>query len=69
MNCDEKEALSSLYSEAIGALYRADLQLRTLREAADHQDFERMVNVREEGYRILDRVRHTLERHILEHGC
>jgi len=70
MICDEKEALSCLYSEAIVALYRADIQLQRLQTTtADGQEYERLVNLRGEGHRILDHIRSTLENHILQHGC
>lgn len=69
MICDEKETLSSLYSEAIVALYRADVQLQRLQATADNDEYERLVNLRSEGHRILDQVRRSLESHILQHGC
>lgn len=69
MICDEKESLSSLYSEAILALYRADVQLHRLQSTADADEYGRLLNLREEGHRILDQVRNTLENHVLQHGC
>lgn len=69
MICEEKKALSCLYSEAIVGLYRADVQLQRLQTTADTDEYERLLNLREEGHRILDQVRVTLENHVLQHGC
>jgi hypothetical protein len=69
MICDEKEALCCLYSEAIVALYRADVQFQRLKATADNDEYERLLDFRREGHRILEQVRNTLENHILQHGC
>ena len=69
MSCEEKNALSCLYSEAIVALYRADVQLQRLQTTVDNDEYQRLVNLRREGHRILEQVRSALESHILQHNC